>query len=140
MRAGRTVVLLRRDRQRRPGVWEVQGKHLEWCFHEDCLELVHCHPGSQLHDIRRVKDAIGELAHVYADLVRMGATSLRYLDVGGGLGVDYDGSQTNFPSSMNYTVAEYANEGVYRVASVWAEKEVPAPTIVTRRLTGAGSI
>jgi arginine decarboxylase len=97
----------------------------------ESLELVHCHPGSQLHDIRRVKDAIGELAHVYADLVAMGATNLRFLDVGGGLGVDYDGSQTNFPSSMNYTLAEYANEVVYRVATVCGEKEVPAPTIVT---------
>jgi len=58
---------------------------------EDCLELVHCHPGSQLHNMRRVKDAIGELAHVYAELVHMGATGLQYLDVGGGLGVDYDG-------------------------------------------------
>ncbi len=98
---------------------------------EDCLELVHCHPGSQLHNIRRVKDAIGELAHVYAELVKLGASGLRYLDVGGGLGVDYDGSQTNFPSSMNYTLEEYANEVVYRVASVCAEKEVPHPTIVT---------
>ncbi len=97
----------------------------------DCLELVHCHAGSQLHDIRRVKDAVGELAHVYADLVRLGASGLRYLDVGGGLGVDYDGSQTNFPSSMNYSVGEYANEVVYRVASVCAEKEVEPPVIVT---------
>ena len=55
---------------------------------EDCLELVHCHPGSQLHNIRRVKDAIGELSHVYCELVRLGASGLRYLDVGGGLGVD----------------------------------------------------
>ena len=61
----------------------------------------------------------------------MGASGLRYLDVGGGLGVDYDGSQTNFPSSMNYTLEEYASEVVYRVASVCAEKKVPHPTIVT---------
>ena len=61
----------------------------------DCLQLVHCHPGSQLQDIRRVKDAINELAHVYAELKLMGA-GLKYIDVGGGLGVDYDGSGTNF--------------------------------------------
>ena len=98
---------------------------------EDCLELVHCHPGSQLHDIRRIKNAVGELAHVYAELVRMGASHLRYLDVGGGLGVDYDGSQTNFASSMNYTLQEYANEVVYRVAQICDEKEVSHPTLVT---------
>ncbi len=98
---------------------------------QDCLELVHCHPGSQLHNIRRVKDAIGELAHVYAELVHMGATGLQYLDVGGGLGVDYDGSQTSSPSSMNYTLEEYASEVVYRVASVCTEKGIEHPTIVT---------
>jgi arginine decarboxylase len=98
---------------------------------EDCLELVHCHPGSQLHDIRRIKGAVGELAHVYAELVKMGATNLRYLDVGGGQGVDYDGSQTNSSSSMNYTPQEYANEVVYRVATVCNEQEVSHPTIVT---------
>jgi len=64
---------------------------------------VHCHPGSQLQDIRRVKEAINELAHVYAELKLMGA-GLQYIDVGGGLGVDYDGSGTNFSSSMNYTL------------------------------------
>ena len=61
----------------------------------DCLQLVHCHPGSQLQDIRRVKEAISELAHVYAELMQLGA-GLKYIDVGGGLGVDYDGSGTNF--------------------------------------------
>src|ERR1700689_793128 len=71
----------------------------------DCLQLVHCHPGSQLQDIRRVKEAINELAHVYAELKLMGA-GLQYIDVGGGLGVDYDGSGTNFSSSMNYTLNE----------------------------------
>ncbi|HEX7374787.1 MAG TPA: biosynthetic arginine decarboxylase, partial [Steroidobacteraceae bacterium] len=54
---------------------------------EDCLQLVHCHPGSQLQDIRRVKDAVNELAHVYAELKQMGA-GLQYIDIGGGLGVD----------------------------------------------------
>src|SRR6185369_11162582 len=82
----------------------------------DCLQLVHCHPGSQLQDIRRVKDAINELAHVYAELKLLGA-GLQYIDVGGGLGVDYDGSGTNFSSSMNYTLNEYANDVVYRIAN-----------------------
>ena len=96
----------------------------------DCLQLVHCHPGSQLQDIRRVKDAINELAHVYAELKLMGA-GLQYIDVGGGLGVDYDGSGTNFPSSINYTLNEYASDVVYRVASVCNARDIPHPVIVS---------
>ncbi|MBV9345731.1 MAG: biosynthetic arginine decarboxylase [Gammaproteobacteria bacterium] len=96
----------------------------------DCLQLVHCHPGSQLQDIRRIKDAINELAHVYAELRLMGA-GLRYIDVGGGLGVDYDGSGTNFSSSMNYTLNEYANDVVYRVASVCNARDIPHPMIIS---------
>ncbi len=96
----------------------------------DCLQLVHCHPGSQLQDIRRVKEAINELAHVYVELVALGA-GLQYIDVGGGLGVDYDGSGTNFASSMNYTLVEYANDVVYRVASVCNSRGVAHPMIVS---------
>ncbi|HTL21259.1 MAG TPA: biosynthetic arginine decarboxylase [Steroidobacteraceae bacterium] len=96
----------------------------------DCLQLVHCHPGSQLQDIRRVKDAINELAHVYAELKLMGA-GLQYIDVGGGLGVDYDGSGTNFSSSMNYTLNEYASDVVYRIASVCNARDIPHPKIVS---------
>jgi arginine decarboxylase len=96
----------------------------------DCLQLVHCHPGSQLQDIRRIKDAINELAHVYAELKRLGA-GLSYIDVGGGLGVDYDGSGTNFSSSMNYTLNEYANDVVYRIASVCNARDIPHPMIVS---------
>ena len=96
----------------------------------DCLQLVHCHPGSQLQDIRRVKEAINELAHVYAELKQLGA-GLQYIDVGGGLGVDYDGSASNFPSSMNYTLVEYANDVVYRVASVCNARNIDHPMIVS---------
>ena len=96
----------------------------------DCLKLVHCHPGSQLQDIRRVKDAINELAHVYAELKLLGA-GLEYIDVGGGLGVDYDGSGTNYASSMNYNLNEYANDVVYRVASVCNARGIPHPRIVS---------
>ena len=96
----------------------------------DCLKLVHCHPGSQLHDIRRVKEAVGELAHVYAELARLGA-GLEYIDVGGGLAVDYDGSRTNFESSMNYSLQEYANDVVYRVASVCDARGIAHPTIIS---------
>jgi arginine decarboxylase len=96
----------------------------------DCLKLVHCHPGSQLQDIRRVKDAINELAHVYAELKLMGA-GLEYIDVGGGLGIDYDGSATNYPSSMNYTLNEYASDVVYRVGSVCNARNIPHPLIIS---------
>ena len=96
----------------------------------DCLKLVHCHPGSQLQDIRRVKDAINELAHVYAELKLLGA-GLEYIDVGGGLGIDYDGSGTNFPSSMNYTLNEYASDVVYRIGSVCNTRGVPHPLIIS---------
>jgi len=91
---------------------------------------VHCHPGSQLQDIRRVKDAINELAHVYAELKIMGA-GLQYIDIGGGLGVDYDGSGTNYESSMNYTLNEYASDVVYRIKSVCDARDVPHPMIVS---------
>jgi arginine decarboxylase len=96
----------------------------------DCLQLVHCHPGSQLQDIRRVKDAINELAHVYGELKLMGA-GLRYIDIGGGLGVDYDGSGTNFTSSMNYTLNEYASDVVYRIGSVCNARDIPHPMIIS---------
>jgi arginine decarboxylase len=96
----------------------------------DCLKLVHCHPGSQLQDIRTVKDAINELAHVYAELKLLGA-GLEYIDVGGGLGVDYDGSGTNYSSSMNYNIEEYANDVVYRIASVCNARGIPHPMIVS---------
>ncbi|MFM7433007.1 MAG: biosynthetic arginine decarboxylase [Gammaproteobacteria bacterium] len=96
----------------------------------ECLKLVHCHPGSQLQDIRRIKEAINELAHVYAELTLLGA-GLEYIDVGGGLGVDYDGSGTNYSSSMNYTIEEYANDVVYRIASVCNARGIAHPMIVS---------
>lgn len=96
----------------------------------DCLELLHCHLGSQIHDIRHVNAGVNELSRVYVELKRLGA-GLKYLDVGGGLGVDYDGSQTNFEFSTNYTLAEYASNVVYRIMSVCDEAEIEHPTIIT---------
>jgi arginine decarboxylase len=96
----------------------------------DCLTLVHCHTGSQLHDIRRVKDAVNELAQVYAELARLGA-GLKYIDVGGGLGIDYDGTRTNFESSTNYSLREYASDVVYRIASVCNARGLPHPMIIS---------
>ena len=97
---------------------------------QDCLQLLHCHLGSQIHDIRNVNAGVNELARVYVELAKMGA-GLRYLDVGGGLGVDYDGSQTNFEFSTNYSLTEYASNIVYRIMSVCDEDSIPHPTIIT---------
>jgi arginine decarboxylase len=97
---------------------------------EDCLQLFHFPLGSQIPNIRIVKGALNEAARVYVELVKAGA-GLQYLDVGGGLGVDYDGSQTDFESSVNYTLQEYANDVVYRLQTVCDEAKVPHPTIVS---------
>jgi arginine decarboxylase len=96
----------------------------------DCLQLVHFHLGSQITNIRSIKGALTEAARVYVELARVGA-GVRYLDVGGGLGIDYDGSQTDFESSVNYTLQEYANDVVFRVKSVCDEAGVPHPTIIS---------
>lgn len=97
----------------------------------DGLKLLHCHSGSQLQDIAQVKRCITELAHVYVQLKREGAVGLTMLDIGGGLAVDYQGSQTNRPSSMNYSLDEYASDVVYRIGSVCDAAEAEHPTIVT---------
>lgn len=96
----------------------------------DSLALLHFHLGSQISSIRNVKNALREAAWTYVNLVKMGAP-LGHLDVGGGLGVDYDGSQTNFESSMNYSLQEYANDIVYGIMEVCDPASVPHPTIVT---------
>src|SRR5579862_4291386 len=97
---------------------------------EDCLQLLHFHLGSQITNIRQIKAAVIEAARVYVELKRTGA-GLNFLDVGGGLGIDYDGSQTDFESSVNYTLQEYANDVVYHIQSVCDEAEVAHPTIIT---------
>jgi len=96
----------------------------------DCLQLLHCHVGSQVNDIRRIKAVVTELGRVYAELRRVGA-GLKYVDVGGGLGVDYDGSHSAHESSVNYSLQEYANDVVYHLQSVCDEAEVPHPTIIS---------
>jgi arginine decarboxylase len=97
---------------------------------QDCFKLLHFHLGSQITNIRIVKAALNEAARVYTELAKLGA-GLQYLDVGGGLGIDYDGSQTNFESSMNYTLEEYAADVVYHIQTVCDEAGVPHPTIVS---------
>lgn len=97
---------------------------------QDCFQLLHFHLGSQIPNIRIVKGALNEAARIYTELVKEGA-GLQYIDVGGGLGVDYDGSQTNFESSVNYTLQEYANDVVYHIQSVCDDAGVKHPTIVS---------
>ncbi len=96
----------------------------------DCLVMLHFHIGSQITDIRKIKQAIKEAGRVYAKLQRSGV-EIQYLNLGGGLGVDYDGSKTAFDSSMNYTVQEYANDIVYTIKTICDEEKVPVPTLVT---------
>lgn len=96
----------------------------------DSFELLHFHLGSQISNIRNVKNALREVGRFYVEVRRLGAP-LQYIDVGGGLGVDYDGSQTNFASSMNYTTEEYANDVVFSVMEACDAAQVPHPNLVS---------
>ncbi len=98
--------------------------------HLDRASMVHFHIGSQIPEIRRFKAAFREAARIYAKLRRLGVP-VTILDVGGGLGIDYDGSKTASDASMNYSTAEYANDVVYTVKEVCTEEKVPLPTLVS---------
>ena len=95
-----------------------------------CLKLVHFHVGSQVPDISTIKRAVREAARYYAKLAKIGH-ELGYLDVGGGLGVDYDGSRSDFDSSTNYSLQEYANDVVWNIMDVCDSEGVPHPAIVS---------
>jgi arginine decarboxylase len=95
-----------------------------------CFKLLHFHVGSQITEIARIKTAVREGARVYSKL-RAEGVPLEYLDVGGGLGVDYDGSNTSYEASMNYTVTEYANDVVYIVQEICDAENVPVPTLIS---------
>ncbi|MEW6219694.1 MAG: biosynthetic arginine decarboxylase [Thermodesulfobacteriota bacterium] len=96
----------------------------------DCLRLVHFHIGSQIPEIMAIKKAVREAAMFYAKLVKNGHR-LDFLDVGGGLGVDYDGSRTVYSSSINYSLNEYARDVVYNIMDVCDAEKVPHPVVVT---------
>jgi arginine decarboxylase len=95
-----------------------------------CFQLLHFHIGSQISDIRAIRRAVTEAARIYAKL-RKGGLSIRYLDAGGGLGVDYDGSRAVFESSVNYGLKEYTDDVVYAIQEVCDAENVPHPDIVT---------
>ncbi|PSB06244.1 biosynthetic arginine decarboxylase, partial [filamentous cyanobacterium CCP2] len=94
------------------------------------LQLLHFHIGSQIPAISVIKDAIREAGQIYVELSKLGA-NMQYLDAGGGLGVDYDGSKTNFYASKNYSMQNYANDVVAQVRDICNERNVPVPTLVS---------
>jgi arginine decarboxylase len=94
------------------------------------LQLLHFHIGSQISRISVVKDALREAGQFFVELAKLGA-DMRYLDIGGGLGIDYDGSKTSFHASMNYTIAEYAADVVVAIQKVCTKYNVPCPTLVS---------
>ncbi|MDD1742899.1 MAG: biosynthetic arginine decarboxylase, partial [Methanotrichaceae archaeon] len=95
----------------------------------DSLKMIHFHIGSQITDIRMIKNAMNEAARIYAKARKM--ATIDYLNVGGGLSVDYNGSNTSTPSSANYTLQEYANDVVYTIQKICEEENVTPPIIVS---------
>ena len=95
-----------------------------------CAKLLHFHIGSQMSDIRKVKEAVSEGARLYAKLIQIGVP-LEYLDIGGGLGIDYDGTSSTTDSSRNYSTEEYVADVVYGVKQICDLEEVPHPNLVS---------
>jgi arginine decarboxylase len=110
---------------------------------QDMLRLVHFHLGSQIPDIRVIKAGLEEISRYYAELRGMGFHRLEFVDVGGGLGVDYDGSRSTRAASVNYSLREYANDVVYTLGAVCRSEELPMPHIISesgRALTAHHSL
>ena len=103
---------------------------LRECGMLDCLRMLHYHLGSQIPNIQTIRSGASEAARIYADLVKEGA-AMGILDIGGGLAVDYDGTQTNFASSTNYTIEEYCTDVVEAVAKECDDAGVPHPLIIS---------
>jgi arginine decarboxylase len=96
----------------------------------DALRLIHFHLGSQIPDIRNIKQAMTEVARYYVEMRQLGV-DVEYVDVGGGLGVDYDGSRSTSSASVNYSMQEYANDIIYALAEACRENEVPMPHVIS---------
>ena len=108
----------------------------------DCIKLIHFHLGSQITNIRRIKDSLKEVGRFYSELMKFGC-NIQYIDVGGGLGIDYDGSRSTFASSTNYSVQEYANDVVYHLLEICKAEDLPHPNIISesgRAMTAHHSI
>lgn len=96
----------------------------------DCVNLLHSHIGSQVTKIDKIKTALIEAARIYSEMRKLGV-NIQYLDIGGGLGVDYDGSKSSYFSSVNYTVEEYANDVIYQIKNICDEAGVECPNIIS---------
>jgi arginine decarboxylase len=96
----------------------------------EVLKLIHFHLGSQITDIRYIKTALGEITRFYVELRALGV-DVTHVDVGGGLGVDYDGTSSTSHASVNYTLQEYANDVIYTIAEVCRDQDIPMPHIIS---------
>lgn len=108
----------------------------------DCLKLIHFHLGSQITNIRKIKQGLREVSQFYAQMIALGA-NVEYVDIGGGLGVDYDGSRSAVSSSINYSIQEYANDAIATIVDAATKNNLPHPNLVTesgRALTAHHSV
>ncbi|OGU04707.1 MAG: arginine decarboxylase, partial [Geobacteraceae bacterium GWC2_58_44] len=96
----------------------------------DCVKLLHFHVGSQITKIDKIKNALIEGTRIYVEMKKLGV-GLEFLDIGGGLGVDYDGSKSSYFSSVNYSIEEYANDVIYQVKNICDEAGIPCPNIIS---------
>lgn len=108
----------------------------------DCVKLIHFHLGSQITNIRRIKSGLREVSEFYVQLMKLGC-SIDFVDIGGGLGVDYDGSRSSYASSINYSIQEYANDAVATLVDAANRNNLPHPHLITesgRALTAHHSV
>lgn len=108
----------------------------------NCIKLIHFHLGSQITKIRKIKSGLRECSQFYVQLRKLGC-DIEFVDIGGGLGVDYDGSRTSSPSSINYSIQEYVNDAIYMIQDACDKNDLPHPNIVSesgRALTAHHSV